>query len=264
MSETFLEKVTAKTREKVSRVKTDQYLAALRKKADKVRQDAVPHLFKQAISRSDRNNIIAEIKRASPSKGALNLNLDVAMQAKRYEKGRAAAISVLTEPDHFEGSIGDLLNVRKNVKIPVLRKDFIVDEFQIFEAAAAGADAILLIVAALSADDLRRLRSIAEEELGLDALVEVHDEAELTLAGNSGASIIGVNNRNLHSLAVSLDVSRELAGLKPSGSLLVAESGLTSRSEIDELKAAGFDGFLIGETLMRSEDPVGKLEELGA
>jgi indole-3-glycerol phosphate synthase len=170
----------------------------------------------------------------------------------------------LTEPDHFQGSVGDLVIVGRAVDVPVLRKDFIVDEFQILEAAAAGSDAVLLIVAALGIEELTSLRKLAEDEIGIEALVEVHDLAELNLAIDSGASLIGVNNRDLHSLEVSLDTSRSLAEHKPDGAVFVAESGITSRTEIDELEAMGFAAFLIGETLMKAADPIAALEELGA
>jgi indole-3-glycerol phosphate synthase len=264
MTSTFLESVTAKTRERVKRVKTDKYINALRKKAEKMRVGSSRQAFRDALLGTEHTNIIAEIKRASPSKGAINLNINVTAQAKRYEAGGAAAISVLTEPDHFQGSMGDLLIARQAVDIPVLRKDFVVEEFQILEAAAAGADAVLLIVAALGIDQLISLRKLAEDELGIDALVEVHDLAELKVAIDAGADLIGVNNRNLHSLEVSLDTSRELATHKPDGAVFVAESGISSRAEIDELKALAFDAFLIGETLMKAADPIAALEELGA
>jgi indole-3-glycerol phosphate synthase len=264
MKGTFLETIVSTTRERVARVKTDQYLNALRKKAEKKRQGTERRRFRDALAAANGANIIAEIKRASPSKGAINLNINVAAQAARYEAGGAAAISVLTEPDHFQGTMADLLSVRQAVDVPVLRKDFILDEFQILEAAAAGADAVLLIAAALGVDELTALRRFTEDEVGIDALVEVHDLAELNSAIEAGARLIGVNNRNLHSLEVSLDTSRELAVHKPSGAVFVAESGLTSRTEIDELKTLGFDAFLIGEALMKSADPVAALEELGA
>ena len=263
MSETFLEMITAKTRERVARVKTDDYQNALLRKAGIMRARRTANMFREALSDNGRTNIIAEIKRASPSKGIINANLDAATQARRYAGGGAAAISVLTEPDHFRGSIDDLIKVRAATDLPLLRKDFIVDEFQIAEAAAAGADAVLLIVTALSDEELSRLRFFAGS-LGLDALVEVHDHAELERAVDSGAMVIGVNNRDLHSLDVSLERSRGLAASKPADAIFVAESGLSNRSEIDELRELGFDAFLIGETLMRSGDPASVLEELGA
>lgn len=205
--------------------------------------------------------IIAEFKRASPSKGVINDGLDPAATARAYAEGGAAAISVLTEEDFFSGSLADLESAIGSAAIPVLRKDFTVDEFQIVESAAAGASAILLIVAALEKAQLRDLRTAAEN-FGLDAIVEVHDRAEMETAIDSGAKMIGVNNRNLKTFEVSLDVSRSLIGLRPEGVLMVAESGISNAEEIAELHALGFDAFLIGETLMRSGDPAGELKRL--
>jgi indole-3-glycerol phosphate synthase len=219
----------------------------------------VPHAFAAALRlthtqasrlRSD-TRIIAEIKRASPSKGVINDRIDVAEVARDYAAGGAAAISVLTEEDFFKGSLDDLRFVKAAVDLPVLRKDFTIEEYQIYEAAAAGADAILLIVTALDEDELLRLRTLAEDELGMDAIVEVHSAEELEIADRIGAKMIGVNNRNLNTFDVSLDVSRELIKHRPEGVLMIAESGLTTRAEIDELRSLGFDGFLIGEALMR-------------
>ncbi len=252
MSETFLEKIVVKTREKVERQKHDTDLDALKHTALEVRAHAKPGLLRSALSRADKPNIIAEIKRASPSKGIINSDIDVAALARQYAAGGASAISVLTESEYFQGSLDDLRVVRAAVDLPILRKDFTVDEFQIYEAAVAGADAILLIVAALSEQDLRYFLQMSQDELGLDALVEVHSTGELEIATNLGAAIIGVNNRDLHSLEVSLDVSRRLILSRPKNALMVAESGISSREEIDELKSLGFNGFLIGETLMRT------------
>ncbi|HEX3101284.1 MAG TPA: indole-3-glycerol phosphate synthase TrpC [Pyrinomonadaceae bacterium] len=259
MSETFLEKIVAKTREKVERQKHDTDLEALKSKAIQTRAYAKPRRLWSALSREGETNIIAEIKRASPSKGIINADIDVSALAKQYEEGGASAISVLTENEYFKGSLDDLRTVRAAVGLPILRKDFTVDEFQIYEAAAAGADAILLIVAALDEPDLRHFLRFSQDELGMDALVEVHDREELEIAVNIGATIIGINNRNLHSLEVSLDVSRHLIGDRPGGALMIAESGISTRTEIDDLKRLGFDGFLIGETLMRTADAAGTL-----
>lgn len=253
MSKTFLENVVAETRERVAATREFAYFDKLFKVAEKRRQESEPNRFHAALSRSDRKNIIAEIKRASPSKGVIKADIDVAKVARNYAAGGAAAISILTEPKHFDGSMSDLVLATRTVEIPTLRKDFIVDEYQIVEAAAAGASAILLIVAALSTDERATLHAKASE-FGLDVLVEVHDATEMHKAIDLGAAIIGVNNRNLHSLEVSLDASRKLIELRPENILMVAESGLTSRDEINELKALGYDGFLIGETLMRSTD----------
>ena len=261
MNTTFLDKVTAEARERVAQSREFGYIAKLEKIAEQRRKVLEPHAFHIALSRRDRTNIIAEIKRASPSKGVIRAEVNVAILARSYAAGGAAAISVLTEPKHFDGSISDLVTAIKAVEIPVLRKDFIVDEYQIVEAAASGASAILLIVAALSEDELRSLHAIATE-LGLDVLVEIHDAAEMRLAIDSGAAIIGVNNRDLHSLEVTLDTSRKLIADKSEGILMVAESGITTRAEIDELRSLGYDAFLIGETLMQSENVIETLRGL--
>lgn len=254
MSETFLEKIVAKMLDKVARQKRGADIEALRCRAVEVRSAADPHRLQEALSRKDRTNIIAEIKRASPSKGVINANIDVSQLARQYELGGAAAISVLTENEYFGGLLDDLRAVRATVDLPILRKDFIVDEFQIFEAAAAGADAVLLIVAALTEENLKNFLRLVHDELQMDALVEVHTREELETAGLIGANIVGINNRDLHSLDVSLDVSRRLIEYRPDNALIVTESGISSRDEIDELRQLGFDGFLIGETLMRTSD----------
>lgn len=254
MTATFLQKVTTEARERVAQSREFGYFAKLEKLAEQRSNEGEPHRFHAALSRGDRINIIAEIKRASPSKGVIKGEIDVAKVARAYAAGGAAAISVLTEPKHFDGAISDLVAAVRAVEIPVLRKDFIVDDYQIVEAAASGASAILLIVAALSPDELRNLHAIATE-LGLDVLVEIHDATEMQTAIEIGAAIIGVNNRDLHSLEVTLDTSRQLIEHRPDGVLMISESGISTRDEIGELKRLGFDGFLIGETLMRTGKP---------
>lgn len=261
MSTTFLRRVTAEARERVAQIRKFDYFERLKILAEQRRDAKERHRFHAALSRRDCTNLIAEIKRASPSKGVLNSGVDVANLARSYAAGNAAAISVLTEPEYFDGSVADLVAASRAVEIPVLRKDFIVDEYQIVEAAAAGAAAILLIVAALNADELHSLHQAAAK-FGLDVLVEVHDAAEMQTAVKIGAAIVGVNNRDLNSLEVSLDTSRKLIANKPAGILMVAESGIASRSEIDELRELGYDAFLIGETLMRSENVVETLRGL--
>lgn len=250
MKGTILEKIIDAKRARVESAKADA--SSLFTPAKTRRSNSEPHRFREALQRHDRINIIAEIKRASPSKGVINDRIDVAERVREYESGGAAAISVLTEEDFFKGSLNDIREAREATLLPILRKDFIIDEFQIYEAAEAGADAILLIAAALGDKDLKTFIKIAEHELGLDVLLEVHDLDELERAKNLGAAIIGINNRNLHSFEVSLDVSRELALNKPANSLFISESGLSSVDEIRELRGLGFDAFLIGETLMRS------------
>jgi len=217
--------------------------------------------FRKAISDSSNINIIAEFKRASPSKGVINESLDPANAATQYQNGGANAISVLTEEDFFKGSLDDLRNIRAATELPILRKDFIIDEYQIYESAAVGADAILLIVAALDADTLLRFQRLANE-FGLDAIIEVHDLAELETAIGIDAKIIGVNNRNLMTFDVSLDVSRELIKHAPNDVVMIAESGLKTRGDLIELHELGYSGFLIGETLMRSGDPEKEMKKL--
>ncbi len=262
MNEAFLEQILSKTRARVHAAKGFRDVSKVRAEAERRRGCAISGRFRQALCRKDRINIIAEIKRASPSKGVINSKIDVRSMASDYRSGGAAAISVLTESEYFGGSLDDLNQVAGAVDIPTLRKDFIVDEYQIYEAAAAGADAILLIVAALTEPDLLRLIVVTEAELGMDALVEVHTEEDMTIARNVGAKIIGINNRDLRSLEVSLDVSRTLITKRPKGAIMVAESGIRDRSDVHELLQLGFNAFLIGETLMRSDNTVDDLKSL--
>ena len=262
MTGTILDKIIERKRERLIRLKNEVSLDVMIARARTQRDSANPHFLRRALSshprdtqasslRSDAVNIIAEIKRASPSKGIINDRIDVAAVARDYATSGATAISVLTEEDFFQGSLDDLRVVRTAVDLPVLRKDFTIDEYQIHEAAASGADAVLLIAAALNENDLGRFRSISEDELSMDAIVEVHSADELEVAKRIGAKIIGVNNRNLKTFDVSLDVARELILERPADALIIAESGLSTRDEIEELRGLGFDGFLIGETLMR-------------
>ncbi|MBU9672343.1 indole-3-glycerol phosphate synthase TrpC [Planococcus sp. CP5-4] len=200
--------------------------------------------------------VISEIKRASPSKGAIRMEVDVVEQARQYEGAGAAAISVLTDEQYFKGSIEDLRKVARAVSVPVLCKDFMVSEIQIERAKAAGATIILLIVAALKDEELERLFRYADS-LGLEILVEVHDAAELEKAVAFGAQLIGVNNRNLKTFEVSLERTAELAGQFPfsSGSVLISESGMNDTADAHRAYELGAQGVLVGEALMRSEDP---------
>ena len=213
-----------------------------------------PGVFKAALSRADRLNVIAECKRRSPSRGVLKADYDPASIALAYERAGAAAISVLTEPAFFDGHLDHLIAARRVTTAPILRKDFIVDRYQILEARAAGADAILLIVAALTPPALTQLH-LAARDAGLDVLVEIHDLFELPIALDAGASIVGVNNRNLRTLAVNTDVSRAAVDLIPDEVIAVAESGLTSAGDLQDLKSAGYDAFLMGERFMTASDP---------
>jgi len=261
MNGTFLEKILAAKRARVQLLKARVDETELAERAVKLRRDAQPNRLTAALNQDGQPNLIAEIKRASPSKGVINAGIDVAELARKYRDGGAAAISILTEEDFFGGSLEDLHKVREAVDTPILRKDFIVDEFQIYESAAAGADAILLIVAALDVDELETFQSIARD-LKMDVVVEVHNREEMEIAASIGAHIIGVNNRDLRTFEVSLDVSRELRGVAPTDALLIAESGIKTRAEILELMQLGYAGFLIGETLMSSGDPEVTVREL--
>lgn len=207
--------------------------------------------------------IIAEVKKASPSKGVLSANFDPARIAFDYARGGAAALSVLTDGPFFQGSLADLGAARASAGLPALRKDFTIDRAQILEAAAHGADAILLIAAILSKGEIRDFREEAAR-LKLSALVEVHNRAELEVAVAAGADLIGVNNRDLNSFAVTLQTSLDLAPHMPKGALLVSESGIHSAADIALLRAAGYQAFLVGEYLMKSGDPAAALAQLVA
>ncbi|HEY0762444.1 MAG TPA: indole-3-glycerol phosphate synthase TrpC [Pyrinomonadaceae bacterium] len=249
-----LSEIIAKKRERVLVKKNVVPIDEMRRLALEVRSNAVSHALTTALRR-EGINVIAEFKRRSPSKGMIRPDADLRQIVKSYDAGGAAAISVLTEEEYFSGSLDDLRQVKELVRLPVLRKDFIFEEYQVYESAAAGADAILLIVAALDDDLLLRLRRLAEDELGLDALVEVHTSEEMRRAAVCGARLIGINNRDLRTFEVSLETSVSLAGEAPADAVLISESGLCERSDLQRLKAAGYRGFLIGETLMRAEDP---------
>lgn len=217
--------------------------------------------FTQAIAAGEPPRIIAECKRRSPSKGILRRHYSVADHARSYAAAGAAAISVLTEPTFFDGDLAHLATVRAAVDTPLLRKDFIVTEYQVVEAAAAGADAILLIAGALDSAALGRVR-LAAAGLGLAALVEVHNRAELDAAVAAGAEIIGVNSRDLRTLTVDLAVTTELAEAIPRDVVAVAESGITSGDDIRRLRGLGYDAFLVGERLITRADPGAALEAL--
>ena len=217
--------------------------------------------FAAALTRPEQLNVIAECKRRSPSKGVLKANYDPATIASGYDRGGAAAISVLTEPAFFDGHLDHLVAVRQVTDLPILRKDFIVNRYQILEARAAGADAVLLIVAALTPAALRELHEAATQA-DLDVVVEIHDLVELPIALDAGASIIGVNNRNLRTLAVDTDVSRQAVDQIPDAVTAVAESGLKTSTDLRDLKSAGYDAFLIGEWFMATEDPGQSLADL--
>ncbi len=226
----------------------------------RARERSAARDFKSALT-ANPPAIIAEIKKASPSKGVFTGDFHPVNIAVTYAAGGAAALSVLTDQEFFQGSLADLEAARAAVTIPVLRKDFTIDELHVIEAAAHGADAILLIAAILDTARMRRFRELARE-YGMAALVEVHDDAELDAALASGAEIIGVNNRNLHTFEVALETSLRLVERTPRDVIKVAESGIHSRDDVYTLRAAGFDAFLVGEHLMKSADPAAALQDL--
>ena len=251
----FLSKIIDQKRKRVETAKGSVSLEVVRLMAQQARKTATPHALVHALRDESRNNIIAEFKRRSPSRGEIRPAAEPANIARAYESAGAAAVSVLTEEDYFDGSLDDLRAVRQAISLPILRKDFIVEEYQVYESAAAGADSLLLIVAGLDDETLGRLRRLTEEELGMDALVEVHTREEMDRAVNGGASLIGVNNRNLVTFEVSLETSARLARNAADGAILVSESGIESAEDINRLRNLGYRGVLIGETLMRADEP---------
>lgn len=214
-----------------------------------------------AALRTGKPAIISEIKKASPSKGVLAEDFDPPRTARQYEAGGASAISVLTDQDFFQGSLTDLEAARSVVELPVIRKDFTIDEYHVIEAAAHGADAILLIAAILDEAQMRGFRQLAAS-YGIASLVEVHDAEELEVALKSGAEIVGVNNRDLRTFEVRLETSHRLAAKIPKHVIKVSESGIRDVNDVRELMGAGYDAFLVGEHLMKATDPAAALRSM--
>jgi len=256
---TKLEEIVAATRRRVANSCRTADLRDLEKRA----QEHTPRSFRKALQANGRNGIaiIAELKKASPSRGLIRADFNPESLARELEQAGATALSVLTDEEFFQGSLENLRIASSTTKIPCLRKDFIVDEFQLLEACAYHADAILLIVAALSQTELIGLTMMGRE-YNLDVLCEVHDASELDRALNAGCNLIGVNSRNLHTFNVDLNIAFELAKRMPKNVISVAESGIRTGSDIAKLQAAGFHAFLIGESLMKSELPGNALRTL--
>ena len=255
---TFLDKILAAKRREVESLKKEIPVSALERRP---LYQELRRPFRQALERAAPFAIIAELKKASPSKGLLCPDFDVATLARQYQAGGAAALSVLTEREYFLGGLENLEIARAQTGLPLLRKDFLFEEYQLHEARAAGADCVLLIVAALPKEQLDTLVSRAHD-LDLEVLVEVHDAPELDLARDCGADIIGVNNRNLKSFEVSLETSLQLAQSMPAHTCSISESGLRTHEDLRKLADAGYSGFLIGETLVTSGDPGRTLQQL--
>ncbi|MCI5936386.1 MAG: indole-3-glycerol phosphate synthase TrpC [Eubacterium sp.] len=255
----ILDEIAKKTKIRVEAAKQKISPEQMKQMAEKETADT-GYPFETALHKQEIS-FICEVKKASPSKGVIAEEFDYVAIAKEYEKAGANAISVLTEPDYFMGSIEYLREIHKNVSIPLLRKDFIIDEYMIYEAKVAGADVVLLIVALLPEDVLKRYIQIADS-LGLSALVEAHDEEEIAIAVRAGARIIGVNNRNLKDFTVDINNGIRLRRNVPEDILFVAESGIKTRTDIEQLEAGKVNAVLIGETFMRSKDKKKMLEEL--
>jgi indole-3-glycerol phosphate synthase len=246
----ILEDIIAHKREELAAAKRRRTLGELKQRA----QEAAPARGFASALRQPGLSVIAEVKRKSPAKGVLNETVDPARQALVYAAAGARAISVLTDTRYFDGTNEDLNAVRSQVNLPVLRKDFTIDEYQVWEARAIGADAILLIVRALDQSQIVHLQELARE-LGMDALVEVHNEAELARALEARAEVVGMNNRDLGTMTVDLATTLRLRPLVPQGVTLVSESGIRTPEDVRTVSACGLDAILVGEALMSAGDP---------
>ena len=254
----ILSQIVAATRLRVDALKTQTSVQTLEKQLD---DTLPPRPFMAALKHEDRLGLVAEIKRASPSKGLIAPDFDAAKQAAIYRDSLADCLSVLTEPDFFQGELEHLSLARGVARKPCLRKDFIIDEIQLVEARLAGADCVLLITSILKDWELRQLKAGAKR-LGMDVLVEVHDEEEARRALFNGAKFIGINNRDLKTFEVDLGVTERVRALLPSDCTVVAESGVFNRDDARRLRSAGADALLVGESLMRSDDAARAIEEL--
>jgi indole-3-glycerol phosphate synthase len=256
---TILDEILAHKRTEVAAAKARVAPGALAERAEGCTEPL--RGFRRALERAPAPAVIAEVKRRSPSKGEIRADFEPVGCARAYAEGGAAALSVLTDERYFGGHLDFLAAIRRAVSLPILRKDFTVDAYQIDEARAAGADAVLLIVAALEPAALTALRARAAE-LGLDALIEVHDERELETALAAGADLVGVNNRDLRTFVTDLTVTERLAARVPASVLLVAESGIARPADVARLAKAGARAFLVGESLMREPEPGKALRRL--
>ena len=256
----LLTRILEKKRQEVEEAKKRIPETVLRREAEG-RSEPRPFLKRLEAPGPEGANIIAEIKRASPSKGLIRGDLDPSAQAQAYEKGGAAALSVLTDESFFRGSAEDLRQARSAVPLPVLRKDFILDFYQLYQAAAMGADAALLVVRAVSPEFLRDALELCRE-IRLDALVEVHSEKELETASEAGARLVGINNRDLTTFRTDVRHSLRISRYLDSAQTAVAESGINDRRDVEALLEGGLWNFLVGESLVRADDPAGHLAAL--
>ena len=258
---TILKKILARKHEEIAERSALVSIAQLIEKAQSAEK---PRGFAAALAAklaAGQSAVIAEIKKASPSKGVIREDFDPAAIAESYEQGGAACLSVLTDVDFFQGADEYLQMARSSTQLPVIRKDFIIDEYQIYEARAMGADCILLIVSALASEQLNQLHDAALS-LGMDVLVEVHDEGELDIALTLDNPMVGINNRNLHSFEVSLQNTYKLLRKIPEGKIVITESGIHTPEDIASMREHHVHAFLVGEAFMRSDDPGARLSEM--
>jgi indole-3-glycerol phosphate synthase len=258
---TILKKILARKHEEIAERSAQVSIPQL---IEKARTASAPRGFAAAIAAkiaAGQSGVIAEIKKASPSKGVIREDFDPAAIAQSYEKGGACCLSVLTDMDFFQGADEYLKMARSASTLPVIRKDFIIDEYQIYEARAMGADCILLIVSALSEEQLNQLHKVARS-LGMDVLIEVHDKAELDIALKLDNPMVGINNRNLHSFEVSLENTYQLLSKIPDDKIVITESGIHSPADVAAMRQHNVNAFLVGEAFMRSEEPGERLAEM--
>jgi len=257
MTNTILDKIISATRQSVIQRK---HLKPLDELVQEINPKGKPRDLINCLQ-GEEIKIIAEIKKASPSKGLLLHDFNIIKLAKNYAQGGAAAISVLTEPTFFLGSFTDLAIVRKTIDLPILCKDFILDAYQIYEAHAYGADAVLLIAAILQQQELKSLAALAHD-LGMATLMEVHNEADIEKTLNAGARLIGINNRNLADFSINLETTINLRPLIPEHITVISESGIQSADDVVRLKAIGINAILVGKALVTSPDPIAKIRDL--
>jgi indole-3-glycerol phosphate synthase len=258
---TILKKILARKQEEIAERSAQVTIPQL---IEQAKSASAPRGFAAAIAAkiaAGYSGVIAEIKKASPSKGVIREDFDPAAIAESYEKGGACCLSVLTDVDFFQGADEYLKMARSASALPVIRKDFIIDEYQIYEARAMGADCILLIVSALSEQQLNQLHEVARS-LGMDVLIEVHDEAELDIALKLDNPMVGINNRNLHSFEVSLENTYQLLSKIPADKIVITESGIHSPADVAAMRQHNVNAFLVGEAFMRSEEPGKRLAEM--
>lgn len=258
---TILKKILARKHEEIAERSAQVSIPQL---IEKAKTASAPRGFAASIAAkiaAGQSGVIAEIKKASPSKGVIREDFDPAAIAQSYEKGGACCLSVLTDVDFFQGADEYLKMARSASTLPVIRKDFIIDEYQIYEARAMGADCILLIVSALSEEQLNQLHEVARS-LGMDVLIEVHDGAELDIALKLDNPMIGINNRNLHSFEVSLENTYQLLSKIPDDKIVITESGIHSPADVAAMRQHNVNAFLVGEAFMRSEEPGERLAEM--